>query len=323
MPFAEIVGHDRIIEVLRRTLRSGKISHSYIFEGPSGCGKKKSAIALIQALFCQNKSDEACGVCPPCRKVAAGSHADIHYIEPDGAFIKVNQLRELQRELSLRPYEAPRKACIIQSAERFNLSAGNSLLKTLEEPPGDAILILLTENADMLLPTIRSRCQIMKFSALSLENIQLLLERSGMSPETSEILAPMADGSIQRAIELDKDALGGRHEALLKRIVSLDKNQIATVFNASEELAGSRDETLEVLDMLASFIRDTTHLIAGSNNIVNRTIRRQLELFASKWSLQQTLRILDYTLETRKAVQRNANSKLALDRLFIKIAVER
>jgi DNA polymerase-3 subunit delta' len=320
MPFADIIGHERVVEVFRRALRSKKTSHSYLFEGPAGCGRRTTARALVQAIFCTEHEDDACGACAPCRKVAADSHADIHYIEPDGQFIKIEQVRELQRDLSLRPYEAPRKACIIESAERFNPAAGNSLLKTLEEPPGNAIIILLTENAGMLLPTIRSRCQLIRFSALSPENIRLLLERRGMTPEAAEMLAPMAEGSIQRALELDNEALGNRQAILLARLSALDRNRIATIFDASEELGTSRDETLETLDMLISFMQDTAHLTAGSADIVNQAARPALLGFAAKWPLKQALQILDDCLETRRAVQRNANSKLALDRLFMRIA---
>jgi len=320
MPFADIIGHERVVEVFRRALRSGKTSHSYLFEGPAGCGRRTTARALVQAIFCLEQGDDACGACAQCRKVAAGSHADIHYIEPDGQFIKIEQVRELQHDLALRPYEAPRKACIIESAERFNPAAGNSLLKTLEEPPGNAIIILLTENAGMLLPTIRSRCQLIRFSPLSPENILLLLERRGMAPEAAQLLAPMADGSIQRAMELDNEALGNRKTILLARLLKLDRNRIATIFDASEELGTSRDETLEYLDMLISFMRDTAHLGAGSADIVNQAARPDLEGLAAKWPLPQALQILDDCLETRRAVQRNANSKLALDRLFLRIA---
>ena len=147
MSFADILGHERIVEVLRRSLRTGKTAHSYLFEGISGCGRKKTALALIQAIFCSVSPDDACGECPSCRKVASGNHGDIHFIEPlpDKRDISIDQLRAMQRELSLRPYEAPRKACIIEPAERMSVSAANSLLKTLEEPPGSAIIILLTE----------------------------------------------------------------------------------------------------------------------------------------------------------------------------------
>jgi DNA polymerase-3 subunit delta' len=322
MPFADIAGHERVVEMLQRAVRRGKTSHSYIFEGPVGCGRRKTALALIQTLFCPNADSDACGVCPPCRKVGGNNHADIHLIEPlpDKRDISIEQLREMQREVALRPYEAPCKACIIEPAERMSLNAANSLLKTLEEPPGNAIIILLTENAEILLPTIRSRCQILRFSPLSPENVRALLEKEGMEADTAAQLAPLANGSMQRAHELDNDDITRRRQLLLDRVGALDPDRVVTIFTASEELGRSRDETLDALDSLIALLRDTAHLCAGSTDIVNEAVRPALEAFAARWRLDRTLAVLDDTLETRRAVQRNANTKLALDRLFMRIA---
>jgi len=322
VPFAEIVGHERIVEVFRRSVRSGKISHSYIFEGVPGCGRRKTALALIQAIYCQAVDDDACGVCPACRKVTGGNHGDIHFVEPlpDKRDISIDQLREIQRELSLRPYEAPRKACIMEPAERMSVNAANSLLKTLEEPPGNAIIILLTENADMLLTTIRSRCQLIRFSPLSPENIRLLLVRNGMAPDSADLLAPMAEGSMQRAVELDNDALSARRELLLTHLSALTLGRIASVFDTAEELAGNRDETLESLDLLLSLARDVVYLHAGSSQIVNTSVRPALEAFAARCTMDGALQMLGSITETRRAVQRNANNKLALDCLFMRMA---
>lgn len=322
MPFADITGHERIVEVFRRSIRSGKISHSFIFEGIPGCGRRKTALALLQAIFCQAVEDDACGACPSCRKVAGGNHGDIHFVEPlpDKRDISIDQLREIQRELSLRPYEAPRKACIIEPAERMSVNAANSLLKTLEEPPGNAIIILLTENADMLLPTIRSRCQLIRFSPLSPENIRLLLEKTGMTPEDAQLLAPLSEGSMQRAAELDNDTLAKRQKILINHLSALNIEKISSVFDSAEELAGNRDETLASLDLLLSFARDTVYLHAGNSEIINTTIRPALETFAARCTLDGALQILGAITETRRAVQRNANNKLALDCLFMKMA---
>lgn len=322
MPFADILGHDRIIEVLRRSLRSGKTAHSYLFEGISGCGRKKSALALIQALFCRALPDDACGVCTSCRKIETGNHPDIHILAPlpDKRDISIDQLREMQRELSLRPYEAPRKACIIDPAERLNVSSANSLLKTLEEPPGNALIILLTENAGMLLPTVRSRCQLIRFAPLSPEHIMTLLERSGVTPEAAAVVAPMSGGSLKRALELDNESLNMRREAVLSSVGQLNINQISTVFNAAEELSGNRDATLELLDMLLSFFRDAVHMGAGSAEIVNRSVRPAIETIANRRSFPRNLELLERIYETRRDVQRNANPKLAMDHLFMIIA---
>ena len=325
MPFADIMGHDRIVEVLRRSLRSGKTAHSYLFEGVPGCGRKKTALTLIQSLFCTALPDDACGVCPSCRKIDNGNHPDIHHISPlpDKRDISIDQLRELQHILSLRPYEAPRKACIIEPAERMSVNAANSLLKTLEEPPGNALIILLTKNAGMLLSTVRSRCQLIRFAPLSPEHLLALLERSGMPPEAAALVAPMSGGSLQRALELDNEALALRREAVLSRVSQLSLNRIATVFDAAEELSGNRDATVEMLDMLLSFYRDAVHLGAGNGEIVNRSVRPAIEAIAVQRALPRNIELLDRIYETRRDVQRNANPKLALDHLFMTMADNR
>ncbi|MDD2897161.1 MAG: DNA polymerase III subunit delta' [Desulfuromonadaceae bacterium] len=323
MPFADILGHDRIIEVLRRSLLSGKTAHSYLFEGVPGCGRKKTALSLIQALFCTALPDDACGVCTSCRKIEGGNHPDVHLLSPlpDKRDISIDQLREMQRELSLRPYESPRKVCIIDPAERLNVNSANSLLKTLEEPPGNALIILLTENAGMLLSTVRSRCQLMRFAPLSHEHIATLLERCGMTPEAAALVAPMSGGSLQKALELDNEALIARREAVLSRIEQMSIHHISSVFNASEELSGNRESTLELLDMLISFFRDAVHLGAGSGDIVNRSLRPAIESIAARRSFPRNLELLERIYETRRDVQRNANPKLALDQLFMAMGV--
>lgn len=322
MPFADILGHDRIVEVLRRSLSGGKTAHSYLFEGVPGSGRKKTALTLIQALFCTALPDDACGICASCRKIDGGNHPDIHLISPlpDKRDISIDQLREMQHILSLLPYEAPRKACIIDPAERMSVGAANSLLKTLEEPPGNALIVLLTENAGMLLPTVRSRCQLIRFAPLSPEHVLTLLERSGMAPEAAALIAPMSGGSLQKALELDNEALVARREAVLSRVGQLTIQRIATVFDAAEELSGNRDATLELLDMLLSFYRDAVHLGAGSAEIVNRSVRPAIESIAARRSFPRNLELLERIYETRRDVQRNANPKLALDQLFMTMA---
>jgi DNA polymerase-3 subunit delta' len=310
------------VDVLRRSLLNGKSAHSYIFEGIAGCGRKKTALVLIQALFCRVLPDDACGECPSCRKVAGGNHADIHFIEPlpDKRDISIDQLRAMQRELSLRPYEAPRKSCIIEPAERMSVNAANSLLKTLEEPPGNALIILLTENAGMLLPTIRSRCQLIRFSQLSPEHVRTLLERAGISAATASVLAPMSGGSMQQAYGLDNESLTPRREAVLAALDKLDINRISTLFDSAESLSGNRDDTIEILDIMISFFRDAVHLSAGSGDILNLNVRPAIESISMRRSFPRNLELLNNIYQTRLDIQRNANPKLALDYLFMNIA---
>lgn len=317
MPFADILGHDRIVEILRRSIRTGKTAHAYIFEGIPGCGRRKTAIALIQALYCRESQDDACGVCSSCRKVSSGNHGDIHLVEPlpDKRDISIAQLRELQRELALKPYEAPRKACILEPAERMNVSSANSFLKTLEEPPGNAIIIMLTENADMLLPTIRSRCQLLRFSPLSEEHVCLLLEKSGVESSAAAFAAQMAEGSMQKAVITDNESLSERKALLCQYLEQLDMRHIASVFDAAESLSGNRDETLEMLDIMLSMVRDAVITTSGCKSPQNR-----LQNGIGALPLERILQVSEEILDTRRAVQRNANAKLALDTLLMRIA---
>jgi DNA polymerase-3 subunit delta' len=172
----------------------------------------------------------------------------------------------------------------------------------------------------MLLPTIRSRCQLMRFSPLSPEHLQVLLERSGIAPATATLLAPMSGGSMQQALGLDNETVTARREVLLQALEKLDINRIATVFEASEELSGTREATLEIIDMMISFFRDAVHLGAGNCEILNRSIRPSIESIATRRSFPRNLELLNRMYETRRDVQRNANVKLALDNLFISIA---
>jgi len=202
MPFSDVIGQDRAIAVLRRSITKERVAHAYLFSGIEGCGKKKTALAFVQAVFCGAGKDEACGVCSSCRKVASGQHPDLHLLEPDGAFIKIDQVRELQKELSYRPFEAPKKACIIDGADKFNPNSGNALLKTLEEPPGEALMILIAPERSAVLQTILSRCQALAFQPLPGELIEARLVRDGFSADAARVAATLCGGSLARGIEI-------------------------------------------------------------------------------------------------------------------------
>ena len=198
MSFSRIIGYDQNISLLRRALSTGKLSHAYLFNGIDNSGMKEVAIALVEAIFCNGT--DGCGACPSCRKIAGLRHPDLHLLQPDGAFIKIDQIRELQKELSYRPFEAPKKACIIEDADKMNPSAANAFLKTLEEPPGDAILILMTTQVNAVLPTILSRCQQLRFPSLPTETIASQLRDKGADDDSARIAAALAGGSIERAV---------------------------------------------------------------------------------------------------------------------------
>lgn len=318
MSFADIVGQDGNIAILQRSLASGRIAHAYLFDGIEGCGKKKTALALVAALFCEQ--GKGCGSCPPCHKIALLQHPDLHLIEPDGAFIKIDQIRELQRELSLRPFEAPRKACIIEAADRLNPASGNALLKTLEEPPGHALLVLLTANIGGVLPTILSRCQQLHFPALPETLIADFLRNRGSTPEMAGIAASLAGGSLTKAIEIGAEETLASRKHFLEQMTAFSLKEIAPLFAAAEELATDRETALEKLELLTAFLRDVLHLQGGMQEVVNTDLFPLLRREADKRSAVSTMERIERVVETRYAIQRNVNLRLALEVLFMRLA---
>ncbi|HLO24468.1 MAG TPA: DNA polymerase III subunit delta' [Geobacteraceae bacterium] len=318
MPYTDILGQENCLALLRRTLSKGKAAHAYLFEGIEGCGKKKTAIAFIEAVFCGR--DEGCGQCPSCRRMAQLQHPDLHLIEPDGAFIKIDQIRELQKELSLRPYEAPRKACLIDGVDRLNPAAGNALLKTLEEPPGNALIILLTAHVGSVLPTILSRCQRLRFPALPQAAVEEFLRSRECAPETARIIASLAGGSLKRALEIGEDEALTDRTKLLERLDALTTREMAPLFSMAEELSGDREKALETLDLLATYLRDILLLQGGSSEVINADLLPLIEKNACRFSLDAVMERIRHVFEARYALQRNVNPRLALEVLFMRLA---
>jgi DNA polymerase III subunit delta' len=318
MPFSGILGQDRCIALLGRTISSGKIASAYLFEGVEGCGKRLAALAFIEAVFCGGT--EGCGQCPSCRKIAAGQHPDLHLLEPDGAFIKIDQIRELQRELSLRPYEAPKKACIIDGADRLNPASGNALLKTLEEPPGSALLILITSSPDGVLPTILSRCQRLRFAALGESAIGSILLDRGVAPEFARVAASLAGGSMKKALELGDETFLDKRNDFVEKVISLSLGDISGLFAMAEELAGEKESALELLVLLTSFYRDSLHLQSGAEDIINTDLLPMVEREAARLSGEGLMERIARINQTRRAIMGNVNARLALEVLFMRLA---
>ena len=212
MSFREIVGHGPLLQLLARTVGRKAVPASLIFSGPDGVGKRMIAVALAQALNCERPEPwgdvddpglTACGTCSSCRRVARGVHADVLRLEPgDTGAIKVDQVREAIDRAAYRPFEGKRRVVIIDSADALLPEAQNALLKTLEEPPPASMFVLVTSRPDVLLPTVRSRCQQLRFGPLSEADVaRALIERHDVSPTEAHAAAAAADGSIGAALD--------------------------------------------------------------------------------------------------------------------------
>ena len=206
MSFNDILGQERAIKILTKSLKENKISSSYIFVGSEGTGKKLTAIEFTKAVNCLNlnKDLEACEDCQSCSEISKQRSPDLKIIEPIKNSIKIEQIREMRKEIGLKPFKNRKKIYIIDKAERMTIEASNCLLKTIEEPPYYAIIILICSKIDPILPTIVSRCQIINFGLISSYKIKefLLNKNKNIEKEKAEIISKLAQGSIGSALKL-------------------------------------------------------------------------------------------------------------------------
>ncbi|QWV94448.1 DNA polymerase III subunit delta' [Geomonas oryzisoli] len=318
MPFSEVIGQDRAISVLKRSIALERVAHAYLFSGIDGCGKKKTALAMVQAVFCGK--EEACGVCSSCRKIASGQHPDLHILEPDGAFIKIDQVRELQKELSYRPFEAPKKACIIDGAEKLNLASGNALLKTLEEPPGNALMILITAERSAVLQTILSRCQTLDFQPLPAELIEGRLVRDQFPAEAARVAASLSGGSLSRALEVAGDGVLEGRVSFLERVLALNLKDINTLFSTAEELAADKEGLPGFLELLLSFLRDVLIYRSTPDALANSDLAHLVAREAGRCTEEASIELIEQLVSMRRLLVRNVNARLALEVFFMRLA---
>ncbi|PLY11662.1 MAG: DNA polymerase III subunit delta' [Desulfuromonas sp.] len=321
MTFARILGHERQKDILRRAVKSNRLAQAYLFEGPDGVGKELMAQALARMVFCAD--GDGCGDCPACRKVDHHNHPDLHLLEADGKFIKIEQVRELQREMALRPLEAPRKIALIVGAERMNQAAGNALLKTLEEPNGASLFILMTHQPERLLSTIRSRCQRLQFGHLPLEKLkQALTEKLGLDDTEGHLLATLAEGSFKKALGRDREFFIEQRRELLKRVTALSAGSVLPLFELAKQLNDDKESLPDVLELLLAFYRDLL-LFAHARpeqELVNIDLMEKIRREAGRHNVTALLRKLEAVIECRRHLERNVNSQLAIEVLLMRLA---
>jgi DNA polymerase-3 subunit delta' len=244
MSFDSILGHDRPLRVLRRTLSSGRIPHAYLFWGPEGVGKELVAREMAKALLCADPGalarTQPCGGCPACRKVEAGDHPDLHRLEVKGASIPIAGVRSLQESLAFQSFERGRKVAIIRDAFRMTREASNALLKTLEEPSAGTHIFLLAHHRNQLLPTLVSRCQALRFDPLSEGEVKGLLEARGVPSQVAETLAELSGGCPGIALGQDPGTFAALDAEVGEAWVRLPKMGAAERFGLKPATLESR-----------------------------------------------------------------------------------
>lgn len=324
----DIVGHEHSIDILRRTLAAQQVRHAYLFVGPQRIGKSVLAQRFAQTLLCtggedpQRSPQDPCGVCLSCRKVLHHNHPDVHIIKKpaDKQFIVIEQIRELQSDAARRTLEGRRNVFIIEDAQEMNAQAANCLLKTLEEPEPDVILLLTVPDAGLLLPTILSRVQQIPMQLLTAAQIQSALEEK-WEVESSEavLIAALAAGRMGWAVQAveDEEMLAERRTQLefLTTLPTLDKVQR---FNSVQRMGTDSDHIQSLLELWLLWWRDLVLAANGCLDLtVNADMRDLLRTQAAKIGSQEAERMIRAILQAREMIDQNVNVRVALEVLML------
>ncbi|MBH0202584.1 MAG: DNA polymerase III subunit delta' [Nitrospira sp.] len=329
MPFADITGHEQPISLLQTTLCNGRLAHAYLFYGETRVGKLMTAVRLAQALNCEQPSQtdvqDSCGRCRSCLQIAARTHPDYFVIEPDPKAatpqIKIEQVREIEQQFVYRPLIGERKICLIDDADRLTIGAANALLKTLEEPPGDSLFILVTSRLHALPITIRSRCQALRFTTPARTQVEaaIILKRE-LPPADARFLAVFADGRIGEALTVNVTDVRARQHECLNLVKPESLTSSATILSAAESLAKT-DRGEETLTWLTRWIRDLVIVIVDGDQdqLLHLDQLADLRRYAQRADIDALLTLLHDIERTEQQATRHLNMQMALETILLRL----
>jgi DNA polymerase III subunit delta' len=320
----DLLGHQWAVNLLREHIVKDRVRHAYLFTGPRGVGRRTLALRYSQALICPQPTSPgvACQSCSTCQRIAKSAHPDLVVVqaEAEGGNMKVDQIRELQRTLSLSPYEASYKIALLLRFEEANPNAANALLKSLEEPPRRVLLFLTAESGDNLLPTIVSRCEVIRLAPLSLDVIcEGLQERLGLPFEQARLLAHLSNGRYGYAVRLyqEPEQLEKR-QVLLDDLYNLHQSNRINRFSYAEALSKDKENIRQALLVWLSLYRDVMLRTAGASTALTNLDRiEQIENMASKMKLEKVHGFIIALERTLGLLDRNVNPRLAVEVLML------
>ncbi len=331
--WGDILGHERVKDVLERAIATDRLHHALLFVGPVGVGKRALALRLAQLINCTahppGAAKPACGSCSSCRKVLQNQHPDLHIIEPEGAklkAIKIQQVRDLQKLCHNAPFEARDRVVIFDDVHRMNEEAANALLKTLEEPTPRTRMILISDQPHLLLDTILSRCQRMRFGALERAQAATRLAQlvrddralAQLDPALLDVAAAFGEGSVGRALELLRGGLLSERGALLASLRALDHQQTLPRLELAEQLGKQNDQLLEQLDLLRALLRDVMRYQVNPDpsGLISRDMASDIAQLAAKMSVARVLEAIEQIATAQTLLERYVNPQLVMEQLL-------
>lgn len=296
MAFEKLIGNEKIKSLLKNSVQTNNVLHSYLFVGTDGIGKSLFAKEFAHMILCNSNQEKPCMTCKSCLEFQGGSHPDYLQIEPeDGKTIKIEQIRYLQEKIAEKPVTSEKKVYIIQNSDKMTREAANGLLKTLEEPPSYAALILLTENESKLLATIKSRCTKIAFQSLSEAEIKNYLKKQNNEQNMTSNMIRQCQGSIGRLIKIQEEQ--EIYSQVEKVIGNIKKEDISQIWKEAEVLYQAKENIMDLLDYM--------------NVIFFEKLREEQDMRYTK-----AVAIIE---ETKKRITANSNYDMSIDNLLLRI----
>ncbi|MDD3219813.1 MAG: DNA polymerase III subunit delta' [Lachnospiraceae bacterium] len=323
--FQEVVGHEEIIAHLQNAIKLNKVSHSYIFDGETGSGKKLLATLFAMTLQCDAKGIDPCLQCPSCKKVLTKNHPDVIFVRHEKPnSIGIDEIRDqVVNDIAIKPYTGPYKIYIISDAQKLTVQAQNALLKTIEEPPEYAVVMLLTDNADSMLPTILSRCVRLQLKALSDDLVKnYLMERLHIPDYQADVSASFAKGNIGKARQIasseDFEYMTQQSMKLLKNAGNMELYELVEMVKA---MSNEKQNINEYLDLFIMWYRDVL-MFKATREVDNLVFKKEINYIkedARKRSYEGLELIIDAIEKSKNRLKANVNLELTMELLFLTI----
>ncbi len=318
-----ITGHNWAVDMLKKHVAGGATRHAYLFAGPPGLGRRTLTLRFAQALNCPTPTEPGipCGVCRDCKQIESMKHADLTVIqaESEGGTLKVDQIREVRRTLVLKPYQSKYRVALFLRFHEANDNAANALLKTLEEAPSYAVLILTADNPEQLLPTIVSRCEVLRLRPLSIEIIQSELENRGLENSRAKLIAHISGGRMGYALRLiENDSLLEKREERLNDLLMLVSASRVEKFKYADQLSKDKEAMRQAITFWLSYWRDVMLRTAQAETpLVNVDRNVEIEDIAGQLDLPSARRVVSTFENSLEQMDRNVNSRMLAEVLLL------
>ena len=323
----KLTGHEWAVDMLQKHIVRGAVRHAYLFAGPPGLGRRTLALRFAQALNCSTPVDAGvpCGTCRDCKQIESMKHADLSIVEPTikdpatkelipspNGEIRIEQIRDLHKTINLKPFQSKYRIALFLRFHQANDNAANALLKTLEEAPPSAILILTADNPEQLLPTIVSRCEVLRLRPLSVDEVKRELENRGVENSRAKLIAHISGGRMGYALRLiENNSLLETREERLNDLLSLLPASRVEKFSYADKLSKDKDAMRQTITFWLSYWRDVMLRVSqAATPLVNVDRNVEIEDIASRLDLSASRRVVSGLEETLDKMDRNVNSRM-------------